>query len=316
MKYLRFLTVLLSAWSLTAAASVHDGGNVPLPMFLYYFNPAHMQMVYWTETQEPQRDDDNAEYYDEMHSVWAMQDMVRRNAAGYTKMMLAGNRLVNIKYLNEVLKKPNGEDMYPGELHSRPSLPSPGLRYAFVNKKDAPRRKYEYGELFVILHKDYLKTRKQVTVSTVDGEKPLPQTVVKKMEQKYGMKATRSLLTNRIAGRYSYGCIQFEGEYKNAPKEKNVDYKRSLALEVLIDGEKIYPVEVLGYYDDGYCTWNADDGGEYFPTAICAAFMGPDGLELCYEHGAPESRTVGMYFLRGGKLEKLRYAVYHALIDE
>ncbi len=290
--------------------------ETPMPMFLYYMNPDYMQVVYWTDFEEPKKTDDNAEYFDQMHLNWAQQDVIRRHAEGYTKMLLSDGKIVDIKYVGELLKNPDGEDMYPGELHSRPSIPSPGLQFAFVNPKDAPKRDYNYGELFVILHKDYLDSRKQLKVTYYDVEKPLPQAVVKQMEKKYSMKATRSVLTSKIGDRYTYGCIQFAGEYKNAPKDKNRDYKKALALEVLMNGDKVYPLEVLGYYDEGECTWNADDGGEYFPTGISAAFEGPDGLELCYEHGAPESRTVGIAYVKDDQLVRKEYAVYHSMIDE
>ena len=291
-------------------------GGEPQPMFLYYFNPDHMQVVYWTEYQEPQRTADNAEYFDQWYSAWALQNSVKTHADGYTKMVIGGGRLIDIKYKDELLKNPDGEDMYPGELHSRPSIPSPGLRFALVDRKQAPRREYDYGELFVILHKDYLNTHRMVKTEYTSGERPMPASVIRQMEQKYGMKAARSMQVGKIAGRYIQGFIQFAGEYKNAPVDANHDYKKALALEVLIDGSKVYTIEKLGYYDDGYCTWNADDGGEYCPTAICAAFEGPDGLDLCYEHGAPESRTVGMYHLRNGQFTEQNYAVYHAMVDE
>ena len=305
--------VLFCLFALVALAA---RGGEPQPMFLYYFNPDHMQVVYWTEYVEPVKTADNAEYFDEMHSAWAFQNDVRIHAKGYTKMLLNNGTMVDIKYVDEILKNANGEDMYPGELHCRPSIPSPGLRYAFVDRRKAPRREYEYGELFVIVHKDYMKNRLILKTQHLQTERPIPQNVIKQMERKYGMRCARSMQVSKIANRYTHGFIQFAGEYTKAPADPNNDYKKCLALEVLIDGNKVYAIERLGYYDDGYCTWNADDGGEYFPTYITAAFQGPRGLELCYEHGAPESRTVGMFFLRDGKLTEQNYTVYHSLIDE
>jgi hypothetical protein len=299
-----------------STAVVEQKEAVPAPMFLYYFSPEHMQMVYWTGTEEPKKDKDNAEYYGSIHEEWAFQNGFRTYAGGYTKMLLNDGKLVDIIYKDELLKNPDGEEMYGGELHCRPSIPSPGLRYALVNPKDAPKREYNFAEMFLVLHQDYLKTRKMLKVVGIDDGKPLPQAVVKKMEEKYGMKAERSVGRCKIDGRYTFGAIQFKGEYKNAPKEKGVDYKRALALEVLIDGDKVYASEILGYYDGGFCTWNADDGGEYFPSALLGVFEGPDGLELCFEHGAPESRTVGVMYLRDGKLDRQEYTVYHSLIDE
>ena len=41
--------------------------ETPMPMFLYYMNPDYMQVVYWTDFEEPKKTDDNAEYFDQMH---------------------------------------------------------------------------------------------------------------------------------------------------------------------------------------------------------------------------------------------------------
>ena len=302
----------------SSAASVEQQDTTPLPMFLYYMNPSYMQTIYWTGVEEPKKDKDNAEYFDGMYASWSLQEMSRRNAAGYTKMLVDDNKWVDIKYIGELLKNPDGEVMYGGELHSRPAIPSPGLKYALVNPKDAPKRDYEYGEFYIIVHQDYLKTRKVLKIEIPKNVKPMPKAVIKQMEEKYGMKAGRSMICSTIDGRYTQGFIQFNGEFKNAPKDKDRDYKKALALEVVADGDKVYAFEELGYYETegGYCTWNADDGGEYCPTSICAAFEGPDGLELCYEHGAPESSTVGIFRVRDGQLTQTEYECYHRLIDE
>jgi len=304
--------------STTVATNGEVTGNAtPMPMFLYYYTPSNMQVVYWADTEEPVKNDDNAEYFDEWHDNWAKQESLRLNAKGYTKMLLGENKLVDIKALDEQLLNPDGETMYVGELHSRPSIPAPGMRFALVNESDAPEREWNYGEMFVILHKDYLASRKMLNVSFAEGEKPLPKEVVKKMEQRYGMKATRSVTCCTIAGRYTFGGLQFKGEYKAAPKKGDNDNKKALALELLIDGDSILALEKIGYYDEEYGpTWNADDDGEYLPSGITAAFEGPRGLELCYEHGAPESITVGIITVGDGKLVEDEYACYHSMIDE
>ncbi len=291
--------------------------TTPLPMFLYYLNPQYMQMVYWTSAEEPQKNADNVEFFPAIHREWARQDMFRRNAAGYTKMRMGENKWVDIKYIGEILKNPDGETMYGGELHSRPSIPSPGLRYAFANNKDIPKGDDTWG-LQLVIHQNYQKSRKQLDCEYTNKEIPMPQSIVKKMEQRYGMKSKRSQLCTKIGGRYTQGIVQFVGEYKDAPKDPNVDFKRALALEVIADGDSIYSLERLGYYDaeSKECTWNADDGGEYTPTLTIAAFEGPKGLEICYAHYAPESSTVGMFFLNDGKINDLEYACYHNMMDE
>ena len=276
--------------------------TTPLPMFLYYMNPQYMQIVYWSNEGD-------------VPDAW--QDMIRRNAAGYTKM-LYGEKWIDIKFLGETWLNPDGKDMFPGELHGISSIPSPGLKYAFANSKDIPKKDDALWGLQLVIHQDYLKTRKQLECECPERETPMPQAIVKKMEQRYGMKAKRSQLITKIGGRYLQGTVQFIGEYKNAPKTEGSDFKKALALNVIADGDSIYSLEVLGYYDEESktCTWNADDEGEYTPTFIFGAFEGPKGLELAYAHYAPESSTVGMYFVHDGKINEVEYACYHYMIDE
>ena len=273
--------------------------TTPLPMFLYYSNPQAMQIVYWNDETDP----------------W--QDMVRRNAAGYTKM-LVDKKWVDIKFIGETLLNPDGKKMFAGELHGRPSIPSPGLKYAFANSKDIPKKDDGIWGLQLVIHQDYLTSRKQLECEYTYKETPMPQAIVKKMEQRYGMKAKRSQLCTKIGGRYTQGTVQFDGEYKNAPKTEGSDYKKALALNVIADGDSIYALEVLGYYDEEskQCSWNADDEGEYTPTIIYGAFEGPKGLELAYAHFAPDSSTIGMYLLHDGKIQDIEYACYHNMVDE
>ena len=260
-----------------AVAEVCD--TTPQPVFLYYFDPDHMQVVYWTDAKEPDRayyeKHDMSEYFADAHKAWEQFDAYRRNAAGYTQMLVGDMKSVPIRCIGEQLKNPDGEDLFPGELHSRKTIPSPGMKYALVNLKDSLRGEH-FAELYVIVHDDYMKTQ-------------------------------RSELTYTIGDRYKYGILQFK------PKGKKV-----FALEVVTDGDKVYSIPVEGQYDeqDMNSTWNVDDGGEYASSGIGAAFEGPDGLEFTFEHRAPESATVGMFFLRNGKLERQTLEVYHQLIDE
>jgi hypothetical protein len=131
------------------------------------------------------------------------------------------------------------------------------------------------------------------------------------------MKAQQSHKTCLIGDSIIMGAVEFKGEYKNAPKDKyDADRKSALAVEVLVDGGKLYILEQIGYYDPEYgATWNADADG-YIPNDIDAAFEGPKGLEICYTHGAPESYCVGMLFPREGKLVELEYECYHSMVDE
>ena len=236
--------------------------TTPKPMFLYSLDKDYMQMVYWTGIEEPQKDKDNAEYFDGMHTSWSLQEGFRRNAAQYTKMLVGENKTVDIKFIGEQLKNPDGEEMYPGELHSRASIPSPGLRYAFVNPKDQQK---DMGRMNIVVTDSYLQSRtlmKQKLLSPFDKSNPLPATVIKQLEQEYGMKCQRSEAVCRYNDRYTYGVLQFKGVYKTV-KEYNEERQKALALEVLTDGDKIYSYPVEGYIYDGMPTWNVDDEGEY-----------------------------------------------------
>jgi len=292
--------------------------TTPLPMFLYIQDKDHMQMVYWTQVAEPKKDQDNAEYFKEMHDSWALQDMLRRHAKQYTTLV-AGGRNITIKYVDEILKNPDGEEMYGGELHGFKEIPSPGARFAFATPSEYSQK---FNGMNVIVHEQYVKSRQQLGVKNMQngGVKKMPQAVISKLEKKYGMKVERSVMACQIGENYVFGSVQFQGEWKNAPKlpgEDNADLKKALALEVVAHGDSVYSVEKVGaYYASEGPTWNADDGGEYGPSYILAAFEGPQGLELCYEHDAPESVTVGMLLLRDGKLIEKMYECYHSMYEE
>ena len=303
--------------SVTVAEEPQD--TTPLPMFLYCLSKDYMMMVYWSDVKEPKKDKDNAEYFDQMHRTWELQEGFRRNAALYTKMLAEDGKTIDIKYIGELLKNPDGEDMYGGELHSRASIPSPGLRYAFVNPNDPQLNKTDWRDMDIVVTENYLQTRKLMKsklLSPFDKENPLPKAVVKQLEEEYGMKAGSSTAVFSFDDRYTYGVMQFKGVYKTV-KEYNQEHKVALALEVLTDGDKVYSYPVEGYYDDQYGpTWNVDDEGHYISSGIPAAFEGLNGPELCFTHWAPESCTVGLFVIRNGKLERIQYECYHSMIDE
>lgn len=289
--------------------------TAPRPMFLYTQDKEHMQVIYWM-TSAPKEEDYSEADISKARGLWALQQIFRRNAAKYTNLLKDDRSVVAIKYIDEVLKNPDGEALYPGELHGRSEIPSPGARFAM---QDPKLYKSDIEGFRVIVCDEYLQSRKVLKITDVSN-KSMPQDVVKKMEKKYGMKAERSSMSCNIEGGYVSGAIQFKGEYKNAPKfpgEDNVEVKKALALEVLAKGDSVWVLEQIGTIFPGEGpTWNADDGGEYFPNSILAAFEGPKGLELCYLHGAPESIEVGMLYPRGEKLEEQMYECYHAMIDE
>ena len=299
------------------AQGVNRDGTTPPPMFLLGADNGMLQMVYWTSLDEPQPDEDYAEYFEQAHRAWELQERFRHDAPAYTRLIVDGTQTREVSYVDELLLNPDGEPIFPGELHGRPQIPSAGARFALLGE---PRFNGEDAPGTVVVTDSYLATRQLLTVepATTDGEVPLPSAVIQAMEKRYGMKAEQSKTVYSIGERYTYGVLQFEGEYRNSTRVKHdPNEKSALALEVIIDGDNIYSCPVEGWYDPEFgATWNADDGGEYFPSHIVAAFAGPHALELCYIHWAPESATTGIMTLGDGKLDRQEYAVYHSLIDE
>ena len=289
--------------------------TTPPPMFLMGTCDGMMQMVYWAEKEEPKVNEDNAEFFDEMHQEWALQEKLRRNAKQYTKLIVDRGKTIGVKYVDEIWLNPDGKPMYLGELHSRHEIPSPGARYALADGSPLP----EDILGFVVVTDSYLASHRPLAIKPAsEGDiMPLPESVTKQMEQKYGMTVAGSVMTSIIGDRYTYGVLQFEGEYKHPKKIIDPEYKAALALEIIIDGDIIYSYPVEGYYfpEEGPM-WHVDDGGEYYPGQLAAAFEGPQGPEFYFVHWAPESATTGRLLIRDGQLDCQNYTVYHSLIDE
>ena len=312
----------VSADSAESEAAVADGiieenDTTPLPMFLIGGDSKYMHMLYWTKVEEPVKQGEDDEWFEQMHKRWELQEMFRRNAAQYTNRIVDG-KMMKVKFVDEVLKNPDGDTPSYGEIHMREEIPSLCARFDFVNSKDNDPGDPEWGT--VIVTDSYLKTRKRLDISVLgdDGSYPaLSADIVKQLEKEYGMKTLRSSACETIGKRYTHGVVEFAGEYKNASKDLNdEDRKFALALELIIDGDKIYKMEELGYYDPEYgSVWNADADG-YISNNIVAAFEGPKGLELCYTHNAPESFCVGMIYLWNGELIEQEYEMFHCLVDE
>ncbi len=297
---------------------IEESDTTPMPMFLMRNDGQYMQVLYWSYLEEPQKSDDDDEYFEESHQRWALQASFRRNAAQYTNMLMA-DKFVKIKYVDEVLKDPDGNTPGIGECH-RKEIPSLCARFDFADPKEKKVDEYGYLECGTVIVTDsYLQSRRLLSLKPVESAgKTLPDFVVRQLEKKYGMKVGHQQLTATIGDSILWGHLQFEGEYKDAPKDGFYkDQKQALALDVLVQGDKFYAYEELGMYDEEYGPgWNADDGGEYVGCYLMAAFEGPKGLEICFGRDAPESSAVGMFYLRGGQLVQHIYETYHNLIDE
>ena len=299
---------------------IEENDTTPMPMFIMGTDKeGYLQVLYWSHIEEPQKTDDNDSWYEEYRQSWALQEMFRRNIADYTNLLSDGGKVIKLKFVDEVLKNPDGNRPSIGERHGRNTIPSLCARFTYVNPKDKLEETWNGS---VIVTDNYLKSRKRLNIEYDQSEwnkpKALPDFAVKQLEKQYGMKVERMRLCATIGGRYIWGKLQFKGEYKNAPKDEyDKDRKSSLALDVLIDSTKVYVNEEIGMYDEQWgAGWNADDEGEYVGCQILEAFEGPKGLELCFERDAPESSAVGMFYIRGGQLIKHLYETYHNMIDE
>ncbi|MCR5680775.1 MAG: hypothetical protein K6G08_11320 [Prevotella sp.] len=305
----------------TSAKDTADASNendAPLPMFIMSSEDSeYMLMLYWAAIEEPEKTEDNADWYEESHKSWALQESFRSNAASYTELLTADGT-VKVKFVDEVLKDPDGNTPSIGEIHGREDIPSLCARYAFADRD----KDFNTPNLSIIVTESYLESHKRLDVKEVESEwdnpEPLPQAVVKKLEQKYGMKVQSSKTLCTIGTDGVWGKLQFEGEYKNAPQDKyDPDRKSSLALDVFVKGDEVLVNEEIGYYDPQWgASWNAEDDGEYVGCNVMAAFEGPQGIELCYRRYAPESVAVGMIYVRDDQLECLTYETYHWMVDE
>lgn len=268
-----------------------EADTTPMPMFIYVASAKNMMMLYG--------DSDSIE------------NNFRRNRALYTKLLNNENKCLGIKYVGEQTKDPDGNFASYGEIHGREDIPAAGMKYAFTDEKFNPR---DMGGMYVAVTDEYLASRKVIDMRGVDGEKPLPAKVVKQLEAEYKMKAQRSLIAAQ-GNKYSYGILQFKGKYKT-DKEFGQKVDKCLALEVVMAGDKVYSLPVEGYLYEGQCTWHADDDGEYYPSGITLFEAPYDAIEIAYVKGAPESVTIGMYYICDGKMTDEQYECYHSLIDE
>lgn len=299
----------------TGDSLVEVKDTVPMPIFILPRMP-YLEMHYWTNVEEPVKEgDDDDEYFASYHAAWERQEAFRHRASQYTHV-LTNYSDFRIKFFDEVLKDPDGNTPSIGQLHGRDQIPSLCARYKLVDPLDEEN---EWVGIVAVTD-SYLQTRRQLrlTSENEEGEEmgPLPDTIVAKLEKRYGMKASRSLWYHTVDNRYIQGCLQFEGEYKDAPADQ-WGTKRCLALEVIADSSEVYAHEVLGYYvSENEYGWNVDDEGEYINCYILTAFEGPHGLEFCYSRSAPESLAVGMAYLRDGKYVLDQYDIYQYMIDE
>lgn len=292
--------------------------TVPQPVFASLLFDKSIIVYYWTDYQEPLTTQINPENYEDCHKEWERLERFRRNASAYTYLILEDGTTAKVTFREEHLLDPDGKPIEAGVIHHCPGIPNSGASYDLV---EATNKLPEWGN-GVIVTDDFLSNHRQLTLSKApdlwDGCEPLPADIVKQLEKKYQMKAETTKLLRRIDNRYTYGTVQFKGEWKNAPKNKDYpDRRQCLAVNVLADGQKLYVNEEAGYYEsEDYYGWNADDGGVYSGCPLIAAFEGNDGLTLYYYHPACESHNVGVFTLQGDRLMTTVSECFQSLVDE
>ena len=114
---------------------IEENDTTPMPMFLMG-SDQYAHMLYWSYLEEPQKTEDNGDYFESEHQRWTLQEMFRRNKTAYTNMLMDG-KFVKIKFVDEVLKDPDGNTPSIGECH-RPEIPSLCAR---VSTMLIPRRR-------------------------------------------------------------------------------------------------------------------------------------------------------------------------------
>jgi hypothetical protein len=296
---------------------VLDGLAEP-PMFVYYYRPQKIQMMYWTEADHPEVSPTEAdeEWAEESIRSWQLQDRLRLNAEKYTHLLWNDTVTLNMKFVDEQVISPDSGRLDVGQLHNEWMMAA-GLRYALDSHAKIRNGQGEDADegagMVVAVTDGYLATHKRLARSATELARSeacptaeLPADVVKQLEQQYGMRANRSKMVSKFGDRYVYGVLQFH------PKDEKVT-----ALEVITDGEAVYSYSVEGNYDEeDISVWNVDDEGEYFASNILAAFEGKDGPEFYFQRYAPESCTTGVMAVRNGRLLRETYASYYVNIDE
>ena len=155
---------------------IEENDTTPMPMFLMGQDKQYGLMLYWTDLEEPQKKDDNDDYFETSHQLWTLQEMFRRNKTAYTNMLM-GDKFFKIKFIDEVLEDPDGNRPGTGERH-RPEIPSLCARFDFANPKEKVKEEWGYNFGTVIVTDSYLASRKLLPVEfdedSWSNPKPLP----------------------------------------------------------------------------------------------------------------------------------------------
>lgn len=272
-----------------------------MPAFVYYMTKTNMQVVYWEPVNKTEDSD----------LSWEIQNDLRQNASRYTKLLMDGGKMADVKFAGEVLKDDMGEDALNGSLRNQ-WYAMQGLKYQFVYPKKVKVVDDPFMPSFhLLLTPEYLKTHPQLPITELKNNeggytKEMPSAIVKQLEKRFGMKADKSTAMATFGGRYTYGIVQFK------PVGNKV-----LALDVLVDKDKPYCIQYEGQYEgpDSFSVWNVDDGGEYFPSYILGAFQGADGPEFYFTRWAPESCVIGTITLKNKTMSRYDIGIYYVYAE-
>ncbi|MCR4613804.1 MAG: hypothetical protein K5778_07365 [Bacteroidaceae bacterium] len=273
-----------------------DENSLPYA-FVYYEGSGLGKVLYWSEVERKHDVDPDKE-----------QMLIRQHKTEYNAAINDDN-IFDVTYKEEVLPRDNEEDWTKGVTIGMigATIEEAGLVYRFAKPQAVKRALGDWDEgFFVLTSKAHLDEHPLVHFEYVEGTnddyRPLPANVIKQMEQKYGLKSTRSALVASIGEDITYGVMQFE------PKGEHV-----LALEVLIQKGNVYVAESQGYYDagTGEFGWNVDDEGEYYASSIIAVVENGDFPLIFTTRGAPESLTTGWMTVKDGKIVRHTQEMYY-----
>lgn len=273
-----------------------DENSLPYA-FVYYEGGGLGKVLYWSNIERKYDADPDKE-----------QMLIRQHKTEYNAA-ISDDNIFDVTFKEEILPVENEEDWTKGVTIGMigATIEEAGLVYRFAKPQAVKRALGDWDEgFFVLTSKAHLDEHPLVHFEYVEGVndnyRPLPANVIKQMEQKYGLKSTRSAMVASIGEDITYGVMQFE------PKGEHV-----LGLEVLIQKGNVYVAESQGYYDagTGEFGWNVDDEGEYYASGIVAVVENGDFPIIFTTRGAPESLTTGWMTVKDGKIVRHTQEMYY-----
>lgn len=269
-----------------------------LPYAFLYCEKGEGKVYYWSQIEPTEYDKPDKE-----------QMLIRQHKDEYN-VAVRSDFILDVTYKEEIVPTHDEEDWTRENTIGMigATITEAGLVYRFTKPQVAKRAMGDWEQgFFVLTSKENLNEHPLVHYEYIEGVndyeyRSLPSNVVKQMEQKYGLKCTRSSMVASIGEDITYGVMQFE------PKGEHV-----LGLEVLVQKGNIYTAESKGYYDagTGEFGWNVDDEGEYYSSNIVAVVENGNFPIIFTTRGAPESLTTGWMTVKDGKILRHIQEMYY-----